>query len=123
MDHRRIGAFLEAHQCRDLGAERLPVEIEGLFAAAVEKQIGFDFHRASPSIGLWRGRTGGSSHPEFTETFDGATGSKVLHPYDERRPSFSTPSAKNFLRTTLPHTNLFPPPRAGEELCPPKLEE
>src|ERR1700730_7716105 len=36
---RRLGAFLETHQHSGLGAKRLPVELDRLFAASVKRQI------------------------------------------------------------------------------------
>jgi hypothetical protein len=46
----RIRAVPEAHQ--HLGAERLPVELDGLLAAAVEEEVGLDSHmRLLPDVG------------------------------------------------------------------------
>src|SRR5208282_2077687 len=51
-----LGAVLEAHEHRHLGAERLAVELERLLGAAVEKQVGLDLHWLSFSAvgGDWR---------------------------------------------------------------------
>jgi hypothetical protein len=40
-----IWAVTEAHFVDDLGAEGFLIELEGFFAAAVEEEVGFDFHR------------------------------------------------------------------------------
>src|SRR6266542_2568685 len=45
-DHGGVGAVLEAHEHRHLGAERAPVELDRLLAAALEEQVGLDLHRA-----------------------------------------------------------------------------
>src|SRR5262249_59393441 len=41
---RRFRALFVAHQHQDFGAQGFFVELDRLFAAAVEKQIGFDSH-------------------------------------------------------------------------------
>src|SRR5262245_19644271 len=41
---RRFRALFVAHQHQDFGAQGFFVEVDRLFAAAVEKQIGFDSH-------------------------------------------------------------------------------
>jgi hypothetical protein len=43
----RLGAFAEAHEHRDHGAELAAVELDSFLAAAVEKQIGLDQHGIS----------------------------------------------------------------------------
>jgi hypothetical protein len=45
-----LRALLEAHHHVDLGAERLLVELERLFAAAVEEQIGLTCIRVAPCV-------------------------------------------------------------------------
>ena len=61
----RLRRLLAAHQQGDFGAQRLDVEVQRLLAAAVEEQIGFDFHgnlrRAAPrrgKVGKCRSRGG-----------------------------------------------------------------
>jgi len=49
---RWLGVLLEAHQGRDLAAQLVAVEVQGLFAAAVEREIGLDLHGVSLLVGL-----------------------------------------------------------------------
>jgi hypothetical protein len=43
---RRIGGFVHAHQQGDFRAKRFFVKRNRVIAAAIEKQVGFNFHRA-----------------------------------------------------------------------------
>jgi hypothetical protein len=42
-----LRAVLEAHEHRDLGAERATVELDRFLAAAIEEQVGLDLHGVS----------------------------------------------------------------------------
>ena len=46
-------AFLVAHEHRHFRAKRLLVELDRLFAAAIEEQIGLYLHHGSPFLG-WK---------------------------------------------------------------------
>src|SRR6516164_1419980 len=48
---RRLGALLEAHHHEHLGADRLAVECDRLFATSVERQVGLDQHLSAPLKG------------------------------------------------------------------------
>src|SRR5207253_6617319 len=45
LSHPGVGAFLEALEGRDLGADRATVELERLLAAPLEEQVGLNLHR------------------------------------------------------------------------------
>src|ERR1700737_790309 len=81
-DHAGIGAFLEAHQHFDLGAQRPPVKFEGLFAASVEVQIGLELHCGVPFQVEMKISRRSPGKPRF-----GNRGLRVGAPARSRRPA------------------------------------
>src|SRR5262245_56676793 len=94
---RRVGRVPEAEQLDRRGAERRPVELDRLFAAAVKEQIGLDLHGSSFTLVVERDKGKSTTRSVRSRS----TSSTVTVGY--RRPRYS--AAK---RTAIP-----PSPTAG----------